>query len=216
MRHATARAGRANIRSHALAGLSLQPISARADDRQPAGHRGCGRRAPEREPRGCSGDPRRARAEGRPQFGRAAARWVGRLLAETPADSATPRRAGARGAAAGVSRRASWTRPPPVRHRGSERLITLLLSTSFVGARDLAGGRAKVREETPQVERRPLQFRRLIAGFCLIAAPAVPLVGALVHPQAEDAAAAHLAVVAQDPPVTTRRSDGRGVSPDHP
>lgn len=40
-------------------------------------------------------------------------------------------------------------------------------------------------------------FRRLVAGFCLIAAPAVLLVGALVHPQGEEDAAPHLAVVAE-------------------
>jgi hypothetical protein len=42
-------------------------------------------------------------------------------------------------------------------------------------------------------------FRRLVAGLCLIAAPVVLLVGALVHPQGRDAAAAHLAVVADNP-----------------
>ncbi len=42
-------------------------------------------------------------------------------------------------------------------------------------------------------------FRRLVAGFCLVAAPAVMLVGALVHPQGKEAAAAHLAVVAGNP-----------------
>ena len=42
-------------------------------------------------------------------------------------------------------------------------------------------------------------FRRLVAGFCLIVAPAVLLVGALIHPQGKEAAAAHLAVVAEDP-----------------
>lgn len=35
-------------------------------------------------------------------------------------------------------------------------------------------------------------FRRL--GFCLIAAPAVLLIGALLHPQSKDDTAAHLAV----------------------
>ena len=44
-----------------------------------------------------------------------------------------------------------------------------------------------------------IHFRRLVAGFCLIAAPAVLLVGALVHPQGEDGAVAHLAVVAEAP-----------------
>jgi hypothetical protein len=42
-------------------------------------------------------------------------------------------------------------------------------------------------------------FRRLVAGSGLIAAPVVLLVGALVHPQIEDAGAAHLAVVAENP-----------------
>jgi hypothetical protein len=42
-------------------------------------------------------------------------------------------------------------------------------------------------------------FRRLVAGFCLIVAPAVLLFGALIHPQGKDAAAAHLAVVGEDP-----------------
>lgn len=43
------------------------------------------------------------------------------------------------------------------------------------------------------------RFRRLVAGFCLIAAPIVLLVGALLHPQGEQASAAHLAVVATNP-----------------
>ena len=42
-------------------------------------------------------------------------------------------------------------------------------------------------------------FRRLVAGLCLIAAPVVLLVGAVVHPQVGDAGAAHLAVVAENP-----------------
>jgi hypothetical protein len=42
-------------------------------------------------------------------------------------------------------------------------------------------------------------FRRLVAGFCLIVAPVVLLVGAVVHPQVEDAGAAHLTVVAENP-----------------
>ncbi len=42
-------------------------------------------------------------------------------------------------------------------------------------------------------------FRRLVAGICLIAAPAVLLVGAVVHPQVGDTGAAHLAVVAESP-----------------
>jgi hypothetical protein len=42
-------------------------------------------------------------------------------------------------------------------------------------------------------------FRRLVAGFCLIAAPAVLLVGALLHPTSNDDAAAHLAVVVDNP-----------------
>jgi hypothetical protein len=42
-------------------------------------------------------------------------------------------------------------------------------------------------------------FRRLVAGFCLIAAPITLLVGAIVHPQSKDAASAHLAVVAENP-----------------
>ena len=42
-------------------------------------------------------------------------------------------------------------------------------------------------------------FRRLAAGCCLIVAPVVLLVGALVHPQGKEAAAAHLAVVAENP-----------------
>ena len=41
--------------------------------------------------------------------------------------------------------------------------------------------------------------RRLVAGFCLMAAPIILLFGALVHPQSEDDAAAHLAVVAENP-----------------
>lgn len=42
-------------------------------------------------------------------------------------------------------------------------------------------------------------FRRLVAGFCLIAAPVVLLTGALLHPQNKDPASAHLAVVADNP-----------------
>lgn len=42
-------------------------------------------------------------------------------------------------------------------------------------------------------------FRRLVAGFCLIAAPAVLLIGALIHPQSQDDTAAHLAVVGKSP-----------------
>ncbi|MDP8955649.1 MAG: hypothetical protein M3N24_01625 [Actinomycetota bacterium] len=42
-------------------------------------------------------------------------------------------------------------------------------------------------------------FRRLVAGFCLIAAPAVLLIGALIHPQSQDDPAAHLAVVGESP-----------------
>ncbi|HEX2089973.1 MAG TPA: hypothetical protein VHI54_08640, partial [Actinomycetota bacterium] len=42
-------------------------------------------------------------------------------------------------------------------------------------------------------------FRRLVAGFCLIAAPAVLLIGALIHPQSQDDTAAHLAVVGESP-----------------
>ncbi|MDQ3668735.1 MAG: hypothetical protein M3377_00400 [Actinomycetota bacterium] len=42
-------------------------------------------------------------------------------------------------------------------------------------------------------------FRRLVAGFCLIAAPVTLLAGALVHPQGKDAAAAQVAVVADNP-----------------
>ena len=38
-----------------------------------------------------------------------------------------------------------------------------------------------------------------IAGACLVAAPAVLLVGALIHPQVSHDASAHLAVVAQSP-----------------
>lgn len=45
----------------------------------------------------------------------------------------------------------------------------------------------------------PRHFRRLVAGICLIAAPVVLLIGAVVHPQVEDAGAAHLAVVAENP-----------------
>lgn len=44
-----------------------------------------------------------------------------------------------------------------------------------------------------------LHFRRFVAGFCLIAAPVVLLVGALIHPRGKDAAAEHLAVVADNP-----------------
>ncbi len=42
-------------------------------------------------------------------------------------------------------------------------------------------------------------FRRLVGGFCLIAAPAVLLIGALIHPQSQDDTAAHLAVVGESP-----------------
>ena len=42
-------------------------------------------------------------------------------------------------------------------------------------------------------------LNRRIAGACLIAAPAVLLVGALVHPQVGHDASAHLAVAAQSP-----------------
>lgn len=42
-------------------------------------------------------------------------------------------------------------------------------------------------------------FRRLVAGSCLIIAPVVLLVGALIHPQGKEAAAAHLVVVAENP-----------------
>ena len=42
-------------------------------------------------------------------------------------------------------------------------------------------------------------FRRLVAGFCLIAAPVVLLVGAMLHPQSKEAAAQHIAVVADNP-----------------
>jgi len=42
-------------------------------------------------------------------------------------------------------------------------------------------------------------FRRLVAGICFIVAPVVLLVGAIVHPQIEEAGAAHLAVVAENP-----------------
>jgi hypothetical protein len=41
-------------------------------------------------------------------------------------------------------------------------------------------------------------FRRLVAGFCSIAAPLVLLVGALVHPPSKDDAAEHLAVAADN------------------
>jgi hypothetical protein len=41
------------------------------------------------------------------------------------------------------------------------------------------------------------RFRRLVAGFCLIAAPVVLLVGALVHPTTDDAAA-HIAIVSDN------------------
>lgn len=43
------------------------------------------------------------------------------------------------------------------------------------------------------------RFRKLVAGICLIAAPAVLLLGALIHPETERDGAAHLAVVAEDP-----------------
>jgi hypothetical protein len=43
------------------------------------------------------------------------------------------------------------------------------------------------------------RFRKLVAGVCLIAAPAVLLLGALTHPQSERDAAGHLAVAAEDP-----------------
>jgi hypothetical protein len=42
-------------------------------------------------------------------------------------------------------------------------------------------------------------FRRLVAGFCLIAAPLALLVGALLHPDSGDDATAHLAAVADNP-----------------
>ncbi len=42
-------------------------------------------------------------------------------------------------------------------------------------------------------------FRRLVAGVCLIAAPAVLLIGALLHPQSKADAAAHIAVVRDSP-----------------
>jgi hypothetical protein len=42
-------------------------------------------------------------------------------------------------------------------------------------------------------------FRRLVAGLCLIIAPVLLLVGALIHPQGKEEAAAHLAVVAENP-----------------
>jgi hypothetical protein len=42
------------------------------------------------------------------------------------------------------------------------------------------------------------RFRRLVAGFCLIAAPVVLLVGALVHPTSKDDAAAHIAIVSDN------------------
>ena len=43
------------------------------------------------------------------------------------------------------------------------------------------------------------RLRRLVAGVCLIAAPAVLLLGALVHPQVSHEAVAHLAVAARSP-----------------
>ena len=42
-------------------------------------------------------------------------------------------------------------------------------------------------------------FRRLVAGFCLIASPLVLLFGAVLHPQSKEAAAQHIAVVADNP-----------------
>lgn len=42
-------------------------------------------------------------------------------------------------------------------------------------------------------------FRRLVAGLCLIVAPAVLLIGAALHPQIERDGAGHLAVVAENP-----------------
>jgi len=42
-------------------------------------------------------------------------------------------------------------------------------------------------------------FRRIVAGACLIAAPVVLLVGAVLHPQSKDEAASHLAVVGENP-----------------
>lgn len=42
------------------------------------------------------------------------------------------------------------------------------------------------------------RFRRLVAGVCLIAAPAVLLTGALVHPQTERDGAGHLAAAAEN------------------
>lgn len=45
----------------------------------------------------------------------------------------------------------------------------------------------------------PSRFRRLVAGSCLIAAPLILLVGALIHPRGEATSAAHLAVVAVNP-----------------
>ena len=41
-------------------------------------------------------------------------------------------------------------------------------------------------------------FRRPVAGFCLIAAPVVLLVGALVHPRSKDDAAAPIAIVSDN------------------
>ncbi|MGH3329937.1 MAG: hypothetical protein ACRDPJ_01410 [Nocardioidaceae bacterium] len=45
----------------------------------------------------------------------------------------------------------------------------------------------------------PRHLRKLAAGVALIAAPLVLLVGAVIHPQVEDAAAEHLAVAADAP-----------------
>lgn len=45
----------------------------------------------------------------------------------------------------------------------------------------------------------PRHFRRLLAAYCLIAAPVVLLIGATVHPQSKDVATEHLAVVADNP-----------------
>jgi hypothetical protein len=42
-------------------------------------------------------------------------------------------------------------------------------------------------------------FRRLVAGFCLIVAPVALLVGAIVQPQGEEDAAAHISMVGEDP-----------------
>ena len=42
-------------------------------------------------------------------------------------------------------------------------------------------------------------FRRLVAGFCLIAAPTVLLVGAALHPLIEQGGAGHLDVVRENP-----------------